>query len=295
MSVESLASILPTDLPTPPRAALDVVRACGIPDLDARVLATMVEVQPVLALEVLRQANSAAMGFSRPVASVHAATVRLGTRGVRSAALCFAVRETVRNVSLPGVDASELWEEMVWRAAAARTVSRVTQVDGDDAYALGLMQDVGLCALMMISPDTTAHWDKLRLTDPKTRLLLETELFGRQHQEVGPILQRAWGLPELLGAAVAAHHTAAELDEPLSGLARTAAAADWIAWAFAAMDRAEAFDRVQTGLAESLGVTPELAEDLLVQTEFSIRDCAPFGVVSKRRPAFDRLLRLAVG
>ncbi len=60
-------SIDPADLPTPPQTALSVVQACSQENVDASALGRIVSQDPVLAVALLRLANSAYLGFTSEI------------------------------------------------------------------------------------------------------------------------------------------------------------------------------------------------------------------------------------
>jgi HD-like signal output (HDOD) protein len=60
----------PADLPTPPEGAFRVIHTCNQQSTDANRLGQLLEQDPVLAIEILRIANSAYFGFSGTINSV---------------------------------------------------------------------------------------------------------------------------------------------------------------------------------------------------------------------------------
>lgn len=292
IEIEKLSNVRPTDLPAPPESALRVVRAASEQDCDARRLARLVETHPVLAFELLRLANSAHMGFGSNVQSVARATALVGARAVRGVALCFAVRESIHELDVPGLDATQLWEDAIWRGVAARTVAPLFGVDPDDAFTVGLMQDVGLCALLALRPEAAPFWPRLRAVSPAERLEVETWLFGARHDHIGRIFPDVWSLPSDIADAIARHHEPpAEKSDDESHLGRIAEIADWIAWAFVAEDETAAFDQAVALIAERTDSGAEVARGLLVRTEQNLHASAPsYGLMTKRRPTFEDVI-----
>ena len=111
----------------------------------------------------------------------------------------------------------------------------------DDAYAAGLLHDVGVLVLASRMPVEFAAI-QLRVEAGEPRSRVERELLGADHGEIAGYLLGLWGLPDNIVGAIAAHTSFREdqvgtldvnsalgvasvlarewLDEPLCGRAR---------------------------------------------------------------------------
>ena len=77
------------ELPSPKGVALAILELCRKDDATIAEVARIAQTDPALASRLIRQANSAAHGGGRPVASVTEAIMRLGMGTVRNLALGF--------------------------------------------------------------------------------------------------------------------------------------------------------------------------------------------------------------
>ena len=177
------------------------------PSADARVcfdasslsfdeLRERVSVDPLSAVRALRAANAAAGGLR--TANLAAACTALGPVG-----LCEAVSGGNAWGECEPLS-EELWEHSLRAAEAARLIAEQTGIlDPEDAYALGLLHDVGQVLLASLFPATAAVLSGL---DAEERAAYESASYGADHAQVGQWVLEACGVPRALAAAVQTHH-----------------------------------------------------------------------------------------
>ncbi|MFH1499506.1 MAG: HDOD domain-containing protein, partial [Verrucomicrobiota bacterium] len=116
-------------------------------------LAAEVGRDPALALNVLRLANSVAVGSRERVADLPTALHLLGVERVRRLALLLAAMGDARGVA-PGFDWGQLWLHSAACAALAEQLAGWSGVGaGAEARLAGLLHDVGKIALSAVAPD----------------------------------------------------------------------------------------------------------------------------------------------
>lgn len=111
-----------------------------------------------LSLELLRIVNAPFFGLRRPATKMEQVVLVLGQRLLRNMALVFIARETLRAQSIAQFDTRVYWEDTLRRAVAARLLAEAVGVDRDDAFTLGMLQDVGLLALLTAYPEVAPAW-----------------------------------------------------------------------------------------------------------------------------------------
>jgi putative nucleotidyltransferase with HDIG domain len=94
-------------------------------------------------------------------------------------------------------------------ASSCRELAALAQarhVDPEQAYATGLLHDVGQIALA--NADAAAYGEVLDASGGDEAILLEVEreAFGLDHAAYGAWILRQWRLPESIAAAVERHH-----------------------------------------------------------------------------------------
>ncbi len=254
---DTLAAIKPSDLPAPPEAAIQVMRACSRPDISSAELSRLVGSDPVLAAEILRVVNSPYFGLGQEIKSIVRAVTVLGVRALRNLALCLAVRDAVAPDAIPGFDMTAFWEDALLRAVAARELGRHLALDSDECFTAGLLQDFGLLVQIYVCPQRAQQWPLLRSQLPDCRLLLEQEFFGITHDQVLLMLSQAWSLPTGLAHALGAHHRemAQQDAAPGGGLQQVLYCSDWLSAVFFVRDKGVALNRCREILQQGLGLS----------------------------------------
>lgn len=250
-----LTAIKPADLPAPPEAAIQVMRACSRTDISSAELSRLVGSDPVLAAEILRVVNSPYFGLGQDITSITRAVTLLGVKALRSLALCLAVRDAIAADTISGFDITEFWEDALLRAVGARELGQRLGLDGDECFTAGLLQDFGLLVLIYVYPEQARQWPRLRSQLPDCRLLLEQEFFGITHDQVLVILSQTWSLPEELAHALGAHHQAPADSTQGKGLQQVLYCSDWLSAVFFVGDKGVALNRCREILHELLGLS----------------------------------------
>jgi putative two-component system response regulator len=179
--------------------------------LSAADLVGQVMCEPALAACVLREANAVGAG---PTADLDEACARLGEDRLRS-----LVSETCGH-SPSGPDDGRLKDHSLRCAVAARLLAEQTGVIAPgDAYALGLLHDIGELLLSSLFPE---QLENLIWLDEDARLEREVAAFGVDHAQTGQWALEALGLPRALGALVQTHHDAMRINAPAALLLHVA-------------------------------------------------------------------------
>ncbi len=256
-------SLNPADFPSPPAAIARVVRLASDPDVTSDRLGACVASDPVFTAELLRTVNSPFYGLKQPVTAAARAVTLLGIRALRNLAICFAVRDSVRNSGLRGPDLEIFWEDCLRRAVAARAIARVTgKVSPEEAFTIGLLQDFGVLALVRSNRSPAGQWSEWRLQLPEARRQTELTLFGMTHDGISKLLGDRWSLPAALVDALANHHCPEKCGLASRELAYVAFHADNIA-ALLACKTAAALAAVRAGLKEAYKLEERAIDTLL--------------------------------
>lgn len=183
------------------------------PDSDIREISETVSLDVSLAADVLRLANSAALGHRTAITSVRDAAVRLGASTLLSLALASRVGGGMLQ-ALPayGLQSGVLWKRSVAASIAAEVIRARARVPVPaEAGTAALLHDFGKIVL-------ARHFGKqvletLALAAATDGLdLLETErvVFGLTHADIGAAVAEAWGLPLTIVDGIRDHHEAHE-------------------------------------------------------------------------------------
>ena len=291
-----LEDVKPSDLPSPPQAALQILRACSQDEISTTEISDLASTDPVLTAELLRIVNTPLFGFSREVQSLSQAVAIMGQRALRNMVLCLAVREAVNQHPIKGFDTTAFWEDSLRRAVSAKLLGAAVVPRYEDFFSNGLLQDFGLLVMFYLRPDKVSAYSRMHTLDPNLRMQAEQELFQTTHVEVVQILIRAWDLPEELATLLGSHHQCEEnkLSTQQSKICAVLECADWMAAVYGAENKAD----VHQHTLELLHTRFELAEtavnemltEIPAQTESS---AVSLGLRIKQQVDFERVMRQA--
>ncbi len=289
-----LSRIRPSDLPSPSQACLRVVKEASDPDAKIDHISRAISADPAFTTELLRTANSPFYSVRTSVATVSRAITILGWRNLRNLALTFAVREAMKNNPIKGPLFQQFWENAMRRAAAAKKLAQLSaQVDPEEAFTVGLLQDFGTIALFKIAPEYIGEWETLMRANPEARNEQERRTFGATHDEVARLLAARWGLPEGLGVPIAFHHTPDDPGCPAAhrAMARVAATADLANAVYASADKTSAIDQLGGALADHHRLARADVQSFLGGVAEEVeRAAAALGVRVERPPTYEDIL-----
>ncbi len=191
-------------------AAARVIAMTNDPSSDAVSIASVIDTDPLLTTQVLRLANSAAYGMSERVSSTHLAVSLVGFSAVRSIAVLLA--SGLRNHRTPAPE--NFWTHSASTAAACAVLSGRFGVARGDAFALGLLHDIGSAILHGLDPEV--HGAMLADEDDSAAVcVLEMLEFGMSHADAAGRVLGGWHFPEAFVTAVSRHHEIGRGSTPL--------------------------------------------------------------------------------
>ncbi|MDX1943866.1 MAG: HDOD domain-containing protein [Pirellulaceae bacterium] len=186
-----------------PAVAADVLRLTSEPQVDARLLKDCLERDPALTTRILKVVNSSLFGLARPVTDLGQALALLGTRPLKMLVLGFSLPRDL----FAGLEASVLsryWQHTLVKATASRELAvRCWQIQGDEAFTAGLLQDLGVLALCQQLGDSYQKLLDHVQTHGGSLLDRELDVLGFDHGILSARLLMHWQLPPHLCAAVA--------------------------------------------------------------------------------------------
>jgi len=193
-------------LPSPPAIAIRILEAVKKDDASYDELSQIIWSDPSLAAKALKVANSSFYGLPQKVSSLKKALAIIGLNAVKNIALSFVIATELRTHSEGGFDFDFFWKRSVTAAVAADLGMISLNKKDDDAFVIGLLQDIGIAIMYFCRRD-----DYLKVLDEKrisqTPLeVLEKQFFGFDHQDLGSEVLKEWGLPEGIHIPIRYHH-----------------------------------------------------------------------------------------
>lgn len=182
--------------------------------LDFEELVQEIERDPALAASVLRAANTTGQTAGHAL-SLRTACTRLGDEGLRELVRRACARER------RDFDSERLREHSIRCAAAASLLAKQTHVlDEEEAYALGLLHDMGEALLYTLFPEEMEKIIWLDETDTRTER--EVIAFGVDHGQVGQWILESCGIRRDLALTIQTHHDLMRINEPAALLLHVA-------------------------------------------------------------------------
>lgn len=183
----------------------------------------LIMLDPVLAAQVLRLANSGLYGRRSEVRSILTAIALLGLGKLSQIVTTASLWRGLARRTSPFV--REWWRHSIASALLARSYGDDTGLDF--AYTAALLHGVGQLAMFEEAPETYPDLVE-RAHDGSFNLLAkEKEEFGINHATLAGVFLESWGLPETLFEAVERHHDA-NASTPLALAVQTGCAgAEW--------------------------------------------------------------------
>jgi len=193
-----------------PHIAAPVMRVMDYmskPDADLNVLASLIEYDPGLTVNVLRMARSSFFGCGMAVNSVRDALLRLGTRRLVHLVIASGVAPNAREpVGGYGLERGELLRFSIAVGVAAETLAAELGIKPPDhTFTAGLLSSIGKVALGKYLEIDGAPIQALALREGISFAQAEQRLMGIDHCEVGAQLLEWWELPEPIVTCVRWH------------------------------------------------------------------------------------------
>lgn len=232
-----LSSVLRTELHDLPPFPVIVTRLLELTqDQNGSVgdLVRVVETDPAITARLLRIANSPYYNFQRQISTVRESIIVLGFKEVRRLALNLTIQKKLVNRERGALfDQLHFWRHSLAVAIIAKELAVETKlVDAEEAYAAGLLHDIGKSLLE--HHGKVSYSEFLEHIDERPGVVIEEEqrIVGESHDTIGALYASHSGLPETLVNAILFHHrmVPADLDPYSTHLVAITALADFIAW-----------------------------------------------------------------
>lgn len=171
-------------------------------------IAEIIRRDPSLTARLLRLVNSVYFGFSSSINSIEEAVFYLGVRQIRQLAMMTPIIDDFEKLAGNAPFAwRKFWQHCIGTAILTREVIAAFEVPSDESdYVAGLVHDVGKITMASAFPEHFAQIQSLQADDPRELVLVEEEILGINHAELGAMYLRHHRLPEVLVTAARFHH-----------------------------------------------------------------------------------------
>jgi HD-like signal output (HDOD) protein len=208
----------PDALPSAPKVVRKLIETFDQDEVDAMLVASYIEDDPVLTAKLLKTANSAFFGLSRQVSNAREAMNVLGMIKVRALVIAASLGERFHTVG--SVNLNQFWRYSLNTANLSRYIALPIKIDENTAFTAGLIHGIGELVMHVGMPEAMLDLDRsVPMLDLK-RSKAERGIFGYSYAEVGAALAREWHFPKRMINAI--EHQTAPFDndvyEPIAGV-----------------------------------------------------------------------------
>jgi HD-like signal output (HDOD) protein len=189
-------------LADPPATLASILAYERDPGSNAATMAFIIQRDNDLAAAMLSLAKQKANVQGQPIQDLKTAVTRLGYRFLANTALTHVTTPLYRS-AVPGLRPAlaSLRARSIAVAVAARFVAASHQVEGERAYAAGLLMDLGKPLVLVRHTTAGSPEDGAPLVDSEV-----WSAVGRDHSDLGGALLRAWKLDDEVIALAEHHH-----------------------------------------------------------------------------------------
>lgn len=229
---------------------------------------------PGLTARLLRIANSPFYGFPSHIDSVPRAVAIIGTDGLRDLMLATSAVKLFSDLTNELVSMETFWRHSLRCAIIARALATKLRIANPESYfTAGLLHDIGYLIIYRELPELASKTLRHITQNREIVYIVEQEIIGFDHASVGGELLRLWNLPTTLIEAVEYHHTPS-LAKQHPKEAAIVHIANYLANTMLArvgggVEETEALD---VTAMQSVGLTPDILQDILKQTEDQFND-----------------------
>lgn len=203
----TLSCLPPTlQLPALPHAVTHFMQKANQPDAKVRELASIVETDSGLTLELLRHVNSAFVGLRHKATSIERALTLLGLRQSKLFLVQTGTQAAVRARKSKMINQNQFWNESLQRAIFAKEVAKILKADLDMSFAGALLQDFLLPVLTDEFIEGYVAFLEARDNQPQPLCHFERSQFTWNHPQVSAALAQRWHLPDELVCCLLFHH-----------------------------------------------------------------------------------------
>ncbi|HUQ68089.1 MAG TPA: HDOD domain-containing protein [Planctomycetaceae bacterium] len=223
----TLSALPPTlELPALPHAVAKFVERARDEAASLKELASIVETDAGLTLELLKHVNSAFVGLRQKAKNVQQALSLLGVRQSKMFLITTGTQAAVRARKSKLINQASFWNASLQKALFARHIARMLKTDHDLAFAGALLQDYLLPVLTNELYERYVDFVERRAHQPETLTDYEHEALNWDHATAGACLAHRWKLPDELVCCILYHDRGLSLlADPVLGRSFVAAVA----------------------------------------------------------------------
>jgi putative nucleotidyltransferase with HDIG domain len=185
-----------------------LIQIINDPTSTAKDMKEIIQVDPPLTAKILRLANSALYSPRSKIGDIQQAVIWIGYDAVKELALSQKVCEIFKKEeAFLGYSRNALWKHSLGVAIFSKTIyRREFGENGENAYAAGLLHDMGLIVEDQFRQENFRHCLTKSREQKSDLHKVEKKVFRYDHAAIGKAIIDDWEIPNDLGVAVGNHH-----------------------------------------------------------------------------------------
>jgi HD-like signal output (HDOD) protein len=200
------------ELPPFPATANKILKLASDPLADARKLADIIELDPLLATQVIRWASSAFYGYRGKISTPHDAITKvLGFDFVLNLALGLAALSPLKAPVDGVIGSRSLWIQALastrLMAILSKHMPQENRPESQHIFLAGLMHNIGFLLLSHQFKKEYNYLNNFIDANPTLAInTIENFAFGYDHTQLGAWLLQVWSMPKPILDIVFHHH-----------------------------------------------------------------------------------------
>jgi len=183
-------------LPSLSSVALKLVQMASNEFSSLTEMAELIEMDPGLAVRLLRIANNAFFRPTEPVSTIEQAIMRIGVTHLRVMALSLSLRDTFPMGKSGKMDYEKFWRSSLYQALLAKSFAqKLGTCNPEEAFVAGLILETGLLIFFDIFIKGMEIDRNLELYPLEKLLAWEKEHYFIDHREIGAAVLDYWKFP----------------------------------------------------------------------------------------------------
>jgi putative nucleotidyltransferase with HDIG domain len=210
-------------LPTLNNIVVELFRVMNDRNASFNQVFNIVRYDQAISSKIISIANSAYYNRGTKIGNLERAMIVIGFEELKNIVMCLAfLKEVLNRWNLSRKDLEHLWTHSLSVAYAAKSLSEKTMVDEPEkAFTVSILHDIGKVIFYTFGDQYRRMADEARRGGQGIHLL-EKEIFGIDHQEVGYLMSVKWRFPEEFSSVIRGHHGRREGKDQLLDLIRVA-------------------------------------------------------------------------
>lgn len=268
MNHELLQTVLSCrNLPSIPAVAVRVIELTQDPDVKLTEIAATIQNDQALASKILRTVNSSFYGLRKGCSTISHALVLLGLNPVKTLALGFSLVSSVKKGLEDPFDHISYWRRQLFTAVAAKNLASASRYEEpEEAFLVGLLQDIGMAALYSALGEKYLAVMEKAGGDHRKLALAEREELELTHAEVGAELCKHWKLPATLTLPIRYHEQASRAQQEGAELIRFVYVGNLISETLTSDTPANPLEEVYDRCESWMSFSRDHVEDILSRT-----------------------------